>query len=352
MKKIGSKGKRLTILAFLGLVGLTSCGTANTNTGLKTIPVSLEKQGYESGFKEGYREGYNAAYTYEGKVIMENLKLWKRDILASEVGKFAVKKSIVALPKLYREGDGDRGVLESGGQEITPEAVEKLSVLSVPQPYFPNVPKMETPSPSLSKISQYPVPYKIGYLNGYKDGLKKGLRDGKKEALKEYYEALSPNTEAGKKFLKLELDKYLSFDLKVSAPRIYKKLVGVRTYYFLVPSRVEDVRTPKDVLAGEVPLPEGLREEKKTTGITLPVQGSPALLPARGEEIPSLARVRVSCKALDRVSSYGVGIEVENDNCYAVFPDKTQLGVFCKESGLCLSGHSKPSKGKSKKQGK
>ncbi len=323
------------LLAFGTAVFLFSCGGAASE--VKTSPSAfqnLKQSGYRDGYRRGYEKGYETAYSYEGKLIQEYLKLWERDVLAYEVGRYAVSSSIVAPPKIYREGGGSVGTVETGGQEITPTVVEKLTPLAVPSPYFPKVPQLKTPKPDLKVLKGYPVPYRIGYLEGFSDGLEKGIREGKQEALKEFRKALSPDTESGKKFIYLELEKYYSPDLKITYPRIYKVVKGRKVKYYLVPSRVEDVRTYRDVLAGNVPLPEELKEKKELEGVGLPVQAEPVQLP--GVSVPEPYRVEVRCGKLDVVSEYGVPVEVENDSCYAVFGDREQAENFCTQSGLCV----------------
>ena len=324
---------RKTVWLATVLVVLSSCaGAKGPVKGIGKV-TELENAGYSQGYKEGYREGFNASYGFEKKVILQMLKLWRRDVLAYEVGRYAVNRSIVAPPKIYREGNGQVGSIETGGQYLTPAVVEKLSVLAVPSPYFPETPSLKVPQPDRERLSVYPVPYRIGYLKGFSDGEKKGLTDGKERALREFQKALSPDTESGKKFLYLELEKYYSPDLKITYPRVYQVSRGNRVYYFLVPSRVENVRSWKDVLNGKVPLPSELKKEKKPDGVRLPVQATPVQLPSSSVPVP--VKVRVSCKELSVVSSYGAGVMVENDSCWAVFTDRTQKEVFCEKTGLC-----------------
>jgi len=323
--------KRILVLSTLIGVFLSSCGGAKqVNT---SLVVKAEESGYKKGYSEGYKEAYKRAYEYEKNLIKLYLELWKRDVLAYEVGKYAVSRGIISYPKIYRTGENSGvGVLETGGQEITPDAVEKLSLLWVPAPYIPSPPKdISVPLPKIENFRS--TPYKIGYVKGFKEGVNRGLKEGREKALEEFKEALSSNTLAGKRFYLLELDKYLSSDLKVSAPRIYKLSKGKRVYYYLVPSQVEDVRTPEDVLKGDFPLPEEVKRKEEPQGITLPVQALPYTPPTR--EIQGEVRAEISCKKLEVVSSYGVGIEVENDRCYAVFSGKEQKEVFCKKTGLC-----------------
>ena len=327
--------RRALFLLALAVLSTSSCGG-------KPIEVnpsfaSVKTLGYKEGYKEGYEKGFQTAYKYQEKIIEEYLKLWGRDVLAYEVGKYAVRNSIVAPPRLYREGEGERGAVETGGQFITPESVEKLAFLSVPEPYFPEIPPAPSvPSPDLSYLADKPTPYKIGYAEGFKKGAEKGFKEGKRKALEEFRKALSPNSPAGKKFLYLELDKYLSPDLKVSAPRIYKVVKGNRVHYFLVPSRIEDVRTPRSVLEGKVPLPKGIEEKRKENGVVLPVQALPYSLPSSSP--PSAVKVEVPCGKLETVSGYGAAVEVENDRCYAVFSTEAQKKVFCEKTNLCGTG--------------
>jgi len=328
--------RRALFLLALAVLSTSSCGgkPVEVNPNFTTVKTL----GYKEGYREGYEKGFKTAYEYERKVIKEYLNLWGRDILAYEVGKYAVEESIVAPPKLYREGEGERGAVETGGQFITPEAVEKLSLLSVPEPYFPKVPVApQVPSPDLSFVADRPTPYKIGYAEGFRKGAERGFRDGREKALEEFYKSLSPDSPAGKKFLYLELDKYLSPDLKVSAPRIYRVVKGNRVYYFLVPSRIEDIRTPQNLLEGKVPLPEGIKEKKKAEGVALPLQALPYSLPSSSP--PSTVKAEVPCGKLEVVSGYGAAVEVENDRCYAVFSTEAQKKAFCESTNLCGDGN-------------
>ena len=328
--------RKLLLLATVGAF-LFSCGGSNakvtyTPQQIQEIQKTYYKKGYELGYEMGFRVGYKSAIT----TINRNIEKWKRDILALEVGKFAVKKGIIPAPKTYRQIINGQPQIIIEGEEITPDSLDKLIFFYIPQPYSSdNAEKFTIPEVPKEKLIGLNSIQKVSFLNGFNNGVEEGIDKGIKTAIKDAEKSLKDSL-VEKKVYTLELDKYINESLTVTAPRIYRILDGNVVKYLIIPSRVESIRTIDDIINGnKIPSPEmSLKLGNAGSGITLPASSSPLVLPSKKLHLP--IRVVIPCDKLRLLEKLGIDYEIaDNNSCRAVFYDRGQKESFCKEYGFC-----------------
>ena len=324
------------LLAVAGIVALlsASCGGAGKPVYTPQQIQQIKREYYQKGYNDGYRKAFKIGYRTTAFLIAENLKSWETDIKALEVGKEAVKNGIIPSPVIYRQVTNGVPEIVIEGEDISPDSLEKLSSLDVPTPYKPKEPKTEVvPPPDKQLLNTLSPIQKFSYLQGYRNGAEKGAKDGILMAKKD---AIGSLKDVESYIYRLETDKYLNTTYLVSAPRIYRELRGNKVVFLVVPSRVEKVRTVKDIINGNgIPSPESRVElSPQAGGIHLPASSTPVSLP---KETPTkLYRVRIDCSKLSEVEKLGIDYEISGDTCRAVFYDRAQEQEFCKKYGFCL----------------
>lgn len=324
------------LIAVAGVVALltTACGGAVKPVYTPQQIQQIKREYYQKGFNDGYKRAFKIGYKTTATLIAENIKAWETDIKALEVGKEAVKKGIIPTPTVYRQVSKGIPEIVIEGEDISPDSLDKLSLLDVPTPYQPKELKTEVvPPPDKEFLNALTPIQRFSYLQGYRDGTKKGAKDGIIMAKKDAEESLK---DVENYIYRLETDKYLNTAYLITAPRVYRDLRGNKVVFLIVPSRVERIRTVEDIVNGNgIPSPENRVElTPESGGIHLPASSTPVSLP---KETPAkLYRIQVDCSKLSEIEKLGIDYEISGDTCRAVFYDKAQEEEFCKKYGFCI----------------